>query len=153
MADIIGDFTRGPGVTVLYIGDLPKPSPLILLKEAIFPGEVADENDRPDWLVNVTNDALVWADCRSAPAFRNRPASAPSRKACRSCAPLIPVFPATVDPLGRIVGLRRWQEGVLDIILPAPLHKLTLYARFGDTVFFRRWRQQNFRRSVKTVSG
>ncbi len=41
VADIIGDFTRGPGVTTLHVGDgLPKPSPLICY-EAIFPGEVA----------------------------------------------------------------------------------------------------------------
>jgi len=33
--------------------------------EAIFPGEMVDEADRPDWLVNVTNDA--WFGNSSGP--------------------------------------------------------------------------------------
>ena len=136
VADIIGDFTRGPGVTTLHIGDgLPKPSPLICY-EAIFPGEVADETDRPDWLVNVTNDS--WYGRTAGPHQHLESARV---RAIEEGLPLVRAantgISATIDPLGRIIGmLPLGKEGVVDTILPAPLHTMTLYARFGDTLFF-----------------
>ena len=51
----IGDFAAGPGPRTLSIAGLPPFAPLICY-EAIFPGEVVGD-ERPEWLVNVTNDA------------------------------------------------------------------------------------------------
>ena len=51
-----GGFARGPGPRTLHVPGLPPVGPLICY-EAIFSGQVVDEADRPDWLVNVTNDA------------------------------------------------------------------------------------------------
>ena len=146
----IGDFTRGSGVTTLHIDTpqqlgrsgpdlnsgaaLPAPSPLICY-EGIFPGEVARRDDRPDWLVNVTNDA--WYGKTAGPHQHFQSARV---RAIEEGLPLVRAantgISATVDPLGRIIGLLPLgKTGVVDTILPAPMPP-TLYARFGDTLFF-----------------
>ena len=50
------DFSAGPGLTTLPLPGLPPVSPLICY-EVIFPGAVIDRDDRPQWLLNLTNDA------------------------------------------------------------------------------------------------
>ena len=51
-----GRFAFGQGPATLRIPGLP-PFGGLICYEAIFPGQVVDEADRPDWLVNITNDA------------------------------------------------------------------------------------------------
>ncbi|MEA2776432.1 MAG: apolipoprotein N-acyltransferase [Acetobacteraceae bacterium] len=51
-----GGFASGPGPRTLHVPGLPSVGVLICY-EAIFSTEVIDESDRPDWIVNVTNDA------------------------------------------------------------------------------------------------
>jgi apolipoprotein N-acyltransferase len=131
---MIGDFTRGDGVTTLRIGNLPKPSPLICY-EAIFPGAVASRADRPDWLLNVTNDAWYGKTAGPHQHFENV-----RIRAIEEGLPLVRSantgISATIDPLGRIIGLKPLGEtGVVDTILPKLLPP-TLYARFGDALFF-----------------
>ncbi len=59
-----GCFASGPGPKTLHISGVPPVGPLICY-EAIFPGQVVNEADRPDWMVNVTNDA--WFGTSSGP--------------------------------------------------------------------------------------
>jgi len=130
----IGDFTRGSGVATLSLDNLPKPSPLICY-EAIFPGEVARLHVRPDWLVNVTNDG--WYGKTAGPHQHFESARV---RAIEEGLPLVRAantgISATVDPLGRIIGMASLgTTAVVDTILPAPLPP-TLYARFGDALFF-----------------
>ena len=49
-------FTPGPGVTTLHLPGLPSIGPQICY-EAIFPADVVRESDRPQLMVNITNDA------------------------------------------------------------------------------------------------
>lgn len=49
------DFSAGAGPATLHVNNLPPFSPLICY-EVIFPGAVTDDQDRPAWLLNVTND-------------------------------------------------------------------------------------------------
>ncbi|MDQ2804420.1 MAG: apolipoprotein N-acyltransferase [Pseudomonadota bacterium] len=49
-------FAAGAGPATLHVPGLPPFGPLICY-EAIFPGEVIESRDRPDWMVNITNDA------------------------------------------------------------------------------------------------
>ncbi|WP_417842698.1 apolipoprotein N-acyltransferase [Thalassospira sp.] len=49
------DFSSGHGPATLHVKNLPPFSPLICY-EIIFPGAVTDDHDRPEWLLNVTND-------------------------------------------------------------------------------------------------
>jgi len=51
-----GGFRGGEGPRTLHIPGLPPVGPLICY-EAIFSGQIVDHQDRPAWLVNVTNDA------------------------------------------------------------------------------------------------
>ena len=59
-----GGFAPGPGPRTLRMPGMPPVGPMICY-EAIFPGEMVDKADRPDWLVNVTNDA--WFGNSSGP--------------------------------------------------------------------------------------
>jgi apolipoprotein N-acyltransferase len=59
------NFTPGPGPRTLHLDGLPSFSPLICY-EVIFPGAVTDSGDRPDVLVNVTNDG--WFGTSTGPS-------------------------------------------------------------------------------------
>jgi apolipoprotein N-acyltransferase len=127
-----GGFVPGPGPETLSVPGLPPLGGLICY-EAIFPGEVVDEHDRPAWLVNVTNDA--WFGDTSGP--RQHLAAARLR-AVEEGLPLMRAantgisvgFDAYGRELGRI-GLGR--AGTLVLALPGPLPP-TLFARAGLVV-------------------
>ena len=51
-----GQFDFGRGPTTLHVPGVPAFGPLICY-ETIFPAQAVDEADRPDWMVNITNDA------------------------------------------------------------------------------------------------
>jgi apolipoprotein N-acyltransferase len=124
-----GGFGAGPGPRTLHIPGLPAAGPLICY-EAIFPGQVVDPDDRPDWLVNVTNDA--WFGDSSGP--RQHLAAARLR-AVEEGLPLLRAantgISAAFDARGHEVarlGMR--QTGVVSVALPAAL-PAPLFARYG----------------------
>ncbi len=51
-----GHLAFGSGPKTLSVPGLP-PFGALICYEAIYPGELVDEANRPDWLVNITNDA------------------------------------------------------------------------------------------------
>ena len=55
-----------------YLEGVPSFSPLICY-EAIFPGSVAVDRDRPAWLLSITNDAWFGSGRWSVAAFRDGP--------------------------------------------------------------------------------
>ena len=122
-------FAPGPGPRTLHVPGLP-PFGVLICYEAIFSGQIVDRNDRPAWLVNVTNDA--WFGNSSGP--RQHLAAARMR-AVEEGLPLVraantgisAAFDARGHELGRIGML---QTGHLSVTLPLPL-PATLYARFG----------------------
>ena len=59
-----GRFGFGTGPATLHLAGLP-PFGVMICYEAIFPAQVIDQAHRPDWLVNVTNDA--WFGNSSGP--------------------------------------------------------------------------------------
>jgi apolipoprotein N-acyltransferase len=130
----IGDFNRGRGVSTLDLKGLPRPSPLICY-EAIFPTQVASVSDRPEWLLNVTNDA--WYGKTAGPHQHFETVRV---RAVEEGLPLVRAantgISAVIDPVGRIVVMKSLQtEGILDSVLPAPLPP-TFYARYGDAFYF-----------------
>jgi len=127
------DFSAGPGPRTIALAGVPPFSPLICY-EAIFPGAAVDENDRPDWLLNITNDA--WYGYTSGP-FQHFAIA--RTRAVEEGLPLVRNgnngISGVVDPYGRIV--RKFAldgVGVLDAPLPAKLPP-TLYAQIGDWGF------------------
>lgn len=124
------DFSAGRGPRTLRLNGLPPVSPLICY-EAIFPGAVTDDGDRPAWLLNVTNDA--WFGISSGPYQHF--ASARMR-AVEEGLPLVRAantgISAFIDPYGRVTArLGLGEEGVIDAPLPRARPK-TVFARWGD---------------------
>jgi apolipoprotein N-acyltransferase len=124
-----GDFSAGPGPVTVSAPGLPPFSPLICY-EVIFPGAVIDPANRPDWLLNVTNDG--WFGRSPGPyqhfasaRFRAVEEGLPLARAANTG------ISAMVDPFGRVVAsLPLGTEGALDVLLPAPLAP-TWFSRTG----------------------
>jgi apolipoprotein N-acyltransferase len=124
-----GGFAPGPGPATLHVPDLPPVGPLICY-EAIFGGQIVSPAERPDWLVNVTNDA--WFGNSSGP--RQHLAAARLR-AVEEGLPLLRAantgisagFDARGHELARL-GVDR--TGTLTIVLPGA-EPVTMFARIG----------------------
>lgn len=124
------DFSAGPGPQTLTLPHLPAAGPLICY-EVIFPGEVVDEQHRPAWLLNLTNDA--WYGRSSGPYQHFAIART---RAIEEGMPLVRSanngISAVVDPYGRVTArLDLDTVGVLDAALPKPIVPPP-YARFGE---------------------
>ncbi|MCW3474641.1 apolipoprotein N-acyltransferase [Limobrevibacterium gyesilva] len=127
-----GGFARGPGPRTLRVPGLPAFGALICY-EAIFPAQAVDPTDRPDWLVNVTNDA--WFGNSTGP--RQHLAAARMR-AVEEGLPLLRAantgISAAFNALGREQGrLSMNVTGVLVVALPGKLPP-PFFARFGLVV-------------------
>jgi apolipoprotein N-acyltransferase len=125
------DFTAGPGPRSLKLPGLPTAGALICY-EVIFPGQVVDPANRPQWLLNVTNDA--WFGTSSGPYQHFTSARL---RAVEEGLPLVRAantgISGMIDPYGRVIEMISLsQPGVRDVPLPAALPGLTPYARFGD---------------------
>jgi apolipoprotein N-acyltransferase len=129
LTKIQGGFIPGTVRHSLQIPNAPRALPLICY-EAIFPSAVATQ-DRPGWIVNVTNDG--WFGISTGPHQHLQQAR---MRAIEQGLPLVRAantgISAVIDPLGRIVAeLGLGIEGVLDSKLPAAIPP-TVYARTGN---------------------
>ena len=123
-------FAKGPGPQLLDFGPLGRALPLICY-EAVFPRDVLAAPERPDFLIQVTNDA--WFGQGAGP--RQHLAQARMR-AIEQGLPLARAantgISAIIDPWGRVPAfLPLNTEGYLDAVLPRPLPP-TLYSRTGN---------------------
>lgn len=127
------DFSPGPGPRTLRLAGLPPVSPLICY-EVIFPGEVTDPDDRPSWLLNLTNDA--WYGLTAGP---HQHLAIARMRAVEEGMPLIRSantgISAAFDAYGREVArLGLGVQGFRDLRLPSAASP-TLYARYRELVF------------------
>lgn len=128
-------YSPGPGVRTLRLPGLP-PASFLVCYEIIFPSNVVNDLDRPDVIVNLTNDAWYGATSGPHQHFANA--------RLRAVEEGIPVVRAAytgisgvVDSYGRVHGVIPLNvSGYLDFRLPVPLQHAPLYSRLGDTVFF-----------------
>lgn len=127
------DLSAGAGPQTVALPGLPKFSPIICY-EAIFPGAVVDEAERPKWILNVTNDA--WYGRSSGPYQHFAIARV---RAIEEGLPLVRVanngISGVVDAAGRIVARTGLDDiTYADVPLPKALGP-TLYAKIGDWAF------------------
>lgn len=126
-------FTAGRGPVSITLPGLPTFSPLICY-EVIFPGAVVENQQRPAWLFNLTNDA--WFGDSSGP---HQHLAAAQLRAVEEGLPVVRVantgISAVTDSYGRIIGrIPLGEKGVLDSQLPNSLPE-TSFARFGHGPF------------------
>ncbi|MBW6506617.1 MAG: apolipoprotein N-acyltransferase [Rhodobacteraceae bacterium] len=127
-------FSAGPGARVLDLGALGLVQPLICY-EAIFPQDLRAAPERPDWLMQVTNDS--WFGALAGPQQHLAQARL---RAVESGLPLARAantgVSAMIDARGRVLAqLALNTEGFLDVALPGAI-PATPYARFGDRPVF-----------------
>ena len=132
LTKVQGGFLAGDRRRALALKDAPPFLPLICY-EIIFPDEAVPKAERPDWLLNVTNDG--WFGNSSGPYQHFQQARV---RAIEQGLPLVRAantgISAVVDPFGRILKeLPLGAEGVIDSELPQRLAP-TLYLRGGDVL-------------------
>jgi apolipoprotein N-acyltransferase len=130
LTKVQGGFIPGTRRRTLAIPNAPRALPLICY-EAVFPGDVAPGDDRPGWIVNLTNDG--WFGISTGPYQHLQQARL---RAIEEGLPVVRAantgISAVIDPLGRMVArLGLGVEGVLDSSLPSAIPP-TIYARSGD---------------------
>lgn len=126
-------YSAGPGAKLLDFGLLGRALPLICY-EAVFPHDVNAAPERPDFLIQITNDA--WFGKGAGP--KQHLAQARMR-AIEQGLPLARAantgISAMIDPMGRIItSIQLNTAGFIDAPLPRPLPP-TLYSRTGDLPF------------------
>ncbi|MBL4614924.1 MAG: apolipoprotein N-acyltransferase [Magnetovibrio sp.] len=128
-----GSFTPGPGPRTLNLKGLPPVSPLICY-EIIFPHEVSDPDQRPQWLLNITNDAWYGKTAGPYQHFVNA-----RLRAVEEGLPTVRVaftgVSGIIDAYGRVhKKLALGEKGFIDGGLPRAIEHPGLYARLGNVV-------------------
>ena len=126
-------FTPGEGPRTLSLG-ATRVSPIICY-ETIFPNMIYPRDDRPDWLLTVTNDA--WFGDSAGPKqhldmarLRAIESGLPMARSANTG------ISALIGPRGRLletIGL--YERGTIVSKLPKPA-AVTLYARAGDKLYY-----------------
>ena len=130
IVESLGEISPGPGPRTLTLTGVPLVG-VAICYEIIFPGHVADDAIRPDWIFNATNDA--WFGTSLGP--EQHLASARMR-ATEEGLPVIRAantgISAVIDATGTVLArLDTARTGIIDAPLPGA-GAVTLYARFGD---------------------
>lgn len=128
------DFSPGKGPQTLTVPHSPPFSPLVCY-EGIFPGDVVGA-PRPQWIINVTNDA--WYGDTSGP---HQHFGSVRVRAIEEGLPLARVANTGIsglfDGVGRVLqSLPLDGEGIIDAQLPLPLSHPTLFSYLRDWSFF-----------------
>jgi len=128
-------YSKGAGTRTLHQDGAP-PFGVLICYEIIFPGAVVDPNDRPDWLLNITNDA--WYGSFSGPYQHLMQTRV---RAIEEGVPIIRSagtgVSAVIDSYGRLVKyLKLNKQGVIISHLPAKRENVTFYSENSSWIFF-----------------
>jgi apolipoprotein N-acyltransferase len=130
LTKVQGGFIPGVSRKPIELPNAPRALPLICY-EAVFPDEIVTRDDRPGWILNLTNDG--WFGISTGPYQHLQQAR---MRAIELGLPLVRAantgISVVTDPVGRVVArLDLGVEGVLDSGLPAAIPP-TIYQRTGD---------------------
>ncbi|WP_419903073.1 apolipoprotein N-acyltransferase [Kiloniella sp.] len=125
------DFSPGPGPLTMSLPGVPPMSALVCY-EIIFPGAVVDAFNRPEWILNLTNDG--WFGISSGPYQHLGMAQL---RAVEEGIPVIRVantgISASIDAYGRVVeSVELGVAGILDTGLPKKTPSSTVFSRIGN---------------------
>lgn len=133
IASQIGSFSSGISKQPVKISSHPSFGGLICY-EIIFPHNILNQKNKPDWIINITNDG--WYGISSGP-FQHL-VSAQMRAVeegitiARSAGSGIS---ALISPLGEIIGkIPLGKRDILDIKLPKPSKIFTYYGLYGNII-------------------
>jgi apolipoprotein N-acyltransferase len=126
------DFTPGPGPRTVDVGGWGKVG-LQLCYEIIFSGKVVDEQHRPAFIFNPSNDA--WFGRWGPPQH----VAQAQLRAAEEGLPVLRATPtgisAVIDARGNLVKSLPWRKaGVIDAVLPPAANQPTLFARWGNAI-------------------
>ncbi len=133
ITNTVSNFEPGPGPRTLNIGNYP-PFGVLICYEIIFPAQITDRTERPQWLINLTNDA--WYGDSAGP---RQHLIAARLRAAEEGLTIVRVagsgISAAIDPLGRILGqIPLNRSAILDVTLPGKLSTITFYGNYGNFV-------------------
>lgn len=134
LTGMTGGFASGTGLTTLALPGLPPFSPLICY-EIIFSGNViAKGAPRPQWMLNLTNDA--WFGMSLGPYQHFAQAR---MRAIEEGIPVVRTantgISAVIDGYGRVPALiPLGTRGVLDAALPVPAASFTPFSLLGNLI-------------------
>ncbi len=128
------DYSEGDGLKTIKIDGLP-PFSLVICYEIIFPGEVVNRINRPDWILNITNDA--WYGESSGPYQHLLQSQV---RAIEEGLPVVRSagtgISAIIGPYGRIIDeIPLNSRGVINGKLPMKLASDTIYSNFREWIF------------------
>lgn len=134
LQELVAGYSPGSEIVVMENTGAPEFTPLICY-EVVFSGLVPRGENRPDWILNVSNDA--WFGPTAGP---RQHLNITRYQAIETGLPIIRAasrgFSGTIDPYGRmpvIVGRRH--EGATDVRLPLPSAQ-TLYMQTSGLFFW-----------------
>lgn len=129
-----GSLSPGPGLRIVKTPSSVSFSPMICY-EIVFPGRTTPRNERPNAILNVTNDA--WYGNTSGPYQHF---AITRTRAIEEGLPVIRAantgISGMIDPFGRVMQkLPLNTAGIIDQPLPPHLEP-TIFARYGHSLFY-----------------
>ena len=111
------------------------PVGVLICYEVIFPGQITDPLDRPDWLLNITNDA--WYGDSSGPRQHLLQTRV---RAIEEGLPIVRSagtgISALIDPYGRILDqVQLNTQGIISSELPEKILTSTIYSVYKEWIF------------------
>lgn len=133
LANTIGTFTPGPGPQKIELQNLPSFG-VAICYEAIFPHKILDQANRPEWIINPTNDG--WYGDSFGP---HQHFTATRLRAVEEGITIARIanngISALISPYGTIIGkLNLNQAGFIDLSLPVKTSLSTTYSRYGNAI-------------------
>ncbi len=133
IANTITNFQAGKGPDSLKISDIP-PFGTLICYEIIFPAQIVDKDNRPQWLINLTNDG--WYGDSAGPhqhlvstILRAVEEGLTTARIANNG------ISAVINPLGQVIAHMPLNHvGILDVQLPQNLSIDTLYGTYGNII-------------------
>lgn len=135
ITNVITDFKSGDGAKTFTIKNIP-PVGLLICYEIIFPHKIIDQNNRPEWIINMTNDG--WYGLSAGP--HQHLATAQLRAAEEGLTIVRAAnsgISALISKTGKIIkSAPLHSKQNLDFYLPQNLSYKTIYSQYGNYSYF-----------------